>query len=146
MSTIAKIIVGTDGSSSAQHAVDWAVRESTAHGATLEIIHSWSLPLLVDPTGMSMVSFPVEDLRRAAEQVLNDAVSFAKSKTTSTVTGRVAQGIAANVLIDASQHADLVVVGSRGHGGFVGLLLGSVAQQVAMHSRCPVVVVPSIRD
>ncbi len=146
MSTISKIIVGTDGSAAAQHAIEWAVGESTIHGATLEIIHTWSLPLLVDPTGMASFSFPVEDFGRAAEHVLKDAIAFAKSNTIISVSGRVAQGLAANVLIDASQKADLVVVGSRGHGGFVGLLLGSVAQQVATHSRCPVVVVPSDAD
>jgi len=144
MSTISRIVVGTDGSAAAHLAVEWAARESTTHDAKLDIIHTWSIPLLVDPIGMSMFSFPVEDLSRAAEQVLNDAVSVAKTITNTEVSGRIAQGPAANALIEASQSADLVVVGSRGHGGFIGLMLGSVAQQVATHSRCPVVVVPSV--
>lgn len=146
MSTITRIVVGTDGSAAAQNAIEWAARESTTHGATLDIIHTWSIPLLVDPIGMSMFSFPVEDFSRAAEHVLKDAMAFAKTMTKTEVTGRVAQGPAANVLIEESRSADLVVVGSRGHGGFIGLMLGSVAQQVATHSRCPVVVVPNIDD
>jgi nucleotide-binding universal stress UspA family protein len=142
MGTINKVVVGTDGSEASYEAVRWAAQEAKAHGAELEIIHTWSLPVMADPIGMVPLQLPVEDFIKQADAVRDYAMKLAKEVGASQVTGRVERGMAAEHLIKASKSADQVVVGTRGHGGFVGLLLGSVAQQVATHAECPVVIVP----
>jgi nucleotide-binding universal stress UspA family protein len=142
MGMINKVVVGTDGSEASYEAVRWAAQEAKAHGAELEIIHTWSLPVMADPIGMVPLQLPVEDFIKQADAVRDYAVKLAKEVGASQVTGRVERGMAAEHLIKASKSADQVVVGTRGHGGFVGLLLGSVAQQVATHAECPVVIVP----
>lgn len=140
-----KVVVGTDGSEASYEAVRWAASEAAAHGAELEIIHSWSLPALSDPVAMMPLSLPVDEFVKQAERVRDHAVALAREAGCERVVGRVERGLAAEFLVAASKTADLVVVGTRGHGGFVGLLLGSVAQQVATHAACPVVVVPTGR-
>jgi nucleotide-binding universal stress UspA family protein len=82
------------------------------------------------------------DLSGAAEQALQEMLqSVVGDQDHVKVKTQVASGNAAKILIDLSQDADFLVVGSRGHGGFAGLLLGSVSQHVAAHASCPVVVV-----
>jgi nucleotide-binding universal stress UspA family protein len=142
MSEIKTVVVGTDGSEASFEAVRWAAGEAKAHGAALEIIHTWTLPVMTDPIGMVPLQLPVDDFVKQAEAVRDHAVKLAKEAGAQNVTGRVERGMAAEHLIKASKTADEVVVGTRGHGGFVGLLLGSVAQQVATHAQCPVVIVP----
>ncbi|MFM9085952.1 MAG: universal stress protein [Acidimicrobiia bacterium] len=143
---IRRVIVGTDGSPSSTRAVEWAAREAQSHGALLEILHGWTMPLMVDPGGMvPMVGVSPDDMQRQAERVVAGAITAAKAIAGDYVMGKVEQRSPAGFLVEESRHADLVVVGSRGHGGFVGLVLGSVAQQVATHAHCPVVVVPPVR-
>ena len=137
-----KIVVGTDGSEASLEAVKWAAREAKAHSAQLEIIHAWTIPSFGDPMAMMPIQLPIEDFIKQAEVVRDHAIRLAKEQGASEVNGIVVRGSAAEHLITASKTASKVVVGTRGHGGFVGLLLGSVAQQVATHSKCPVVVVP----
>ncbi len=87
---------------------------------------------------------PIEELTEAARAVLNDAVTRATTKSGGLdVRGELAEGSAAQALLQEAGKADLLVVGSRGLGGFRGLLLGSVSQQCAQHAPCPVVIVPS---
>jgi nucleotide-binding universal stress UspA family protein len=143
MSKVSRIVVGTDGSMASIAAVEWAAGEAKVHGASLEVVHTWSIPAISDPVSMMPIQLPLDVMEREARAVCDAAVAAAQSVGTSSVSGTVQRGSAAEHLIRASKSADLVVVGSRGHGGFVGLLLGSVAQQVASHSSCPVVVVPS---
>lgn len=142
MGTIKRVVVGTDGSEASFEAVRWAAAEAKAHDADLEIIHTWTLSVMTDPIGMVPLQLPVDDFIKQAEIVRDHAVKLAKEVGTAKVTGRVERGMAAEHLIKASKNADEVVVGTRGHGGFVGLLLGSVAQQVATHAECAVVIVP----
>ena len=142
MSAIKRVVVGTDGSEASFVAVRWAASEAKAHDAELEIIHTWTLPVMTDPIGMVPLQLPVDDFVKQAEAVRDHAVKLASEAVATNVTGRVERGMAAEHLIKASKTADEVVVGTRGHGGFVGLLLGSVAQQVATHAECPVVIVP----
>jgi nucleotide-binding universal stress UspA family protein len=97
---------------------------------------------MTDPIGMVPLQLPVDDFIKQAEAVRDHAVKLAKEVGAAKVSGRIERGMAAEHLIKASKSADEVVVGTRGHGGFVGLLLGSVAQQVATHAECPVVIVP----
>jgi len=141
-----KIIVGTDGSPASARAVEWAAHEARAHGALLEVLHGWTMPLMVDPGGMvPMLGVSPDEMQRQAERVVAGAITAAKAIAGDLVMGKVEQRSAASFLVQESADADLVVVGSRGHGGFVGLVLGSVAQQVATHAHCPVVVVPPAR-
>lgn len=143
---IRKVIVGTDGSPASARAVEWAAHEARAHGALLEILHGWTMPLMVDPGGMvPMVGVSPDEMQIHAERVVAGAITVAKAIAGDYVMGKVEQRSPAGYLVEESRRADLVVVGSRGHGGFVGLVLGSVAQQVATHAHCPVVVVPPVR-
>ncbi len=137
-----KVVVGTDGSDASFEAVKWAAREAIAHNAQLEVIHTWTVPAISDPMAMMPIQLPVEEFIKQAEAVSDHASRVARDAGASDVKGVVARGSAAEHLITASKSALMVVVGTRGHGGFVGLLLGSVAQQVATHAACPVVVVP----
>lgn len=143
MSKVSRIVVGTDGSGASTAAVQWAAAEAAAHGASLEVVHAWSIPAISDPVSMMPIQLPLDVMEREARVVCDAAVAAATAAGAGSVSGTVHRGSAAEHLVAASTSADLVVVGSRGHGGFVGLLLGSVAQQVASHSACPVVVVPS---
>jgi nucleotide-binding universal stress UspA family protein len=137
-----KVVVGTDGSEASFNAVKWAAHEALAHGAPLEVIHAWTIPAISDPMAMMPIQLPVEEFIKQAEAVREHALRVARDAGAADVKSVVARGSAAEHLITASKTALMVVVGTRGHGGFVGLLLGSVAQQVATHAGCPVVVVP----
>ena len=137
-----KVVVGTDGSEASFEAVKWAAQEAIAHGSSLEVIHAWTVPAISDPMAMMPIQLPVEEFIKQAEAVSEHALRVARDAGATDVKSVVARGSAAEHLITASKAALMVVVGTRGHGGFVGLLRGSVAQQVATHASCPVVVVP----
>lgn len=137
-----RIVVGVDGSESSVRALSWAVGQAAREGATVEAIHSWHIPYA--SSGLGGMPFDVEMLADGARAVLDEVVGRVDaSALAEPIVATLAEGSAASRLIEASADADLVVVGSRGHGGFVGLLLGSVSQQVASHARCPVVIVPA---
>jgi nucleotide-binding universal stress UspA family protein len=144
------IVVGVDSSEGGKAALRFALDEARLRQATLRVVHTWHF----GGVGMSGIEgfTPVgagdlSDFRRAAEVEL-DAIlhDVAPSPDGVTIERRVVEGAAATVLIDASRDADLLVVGSRGHGGFTGLLLGSVGQQCAHHAACPVVIVHAHRE
>jgi len=144
MSDFKKIVVGVDGSPASSKAVVWAANEAKLRGSEIEILHSWSMPFVVDPMAMMPVMFPVEEMVADANKVVAAASEIVAGIDPKIhVVARVERGVAAEHLITAGKSADLLVVGSRGHGGFAGLLLGSVAQQVANHATCPVVIVPA---
>jgi nucleotide-binding universal stress UspA family protein len=135
---VERIVVGVDGSGSSQDALQWAVDEARRRHATLEVVHAWRAVPIADyffteqvPGGSS----------RYAQKLLDEAVE-AVDTTEITVEKKLKTGGAAAALIHEARDADLLVVGSRGHGGFGGLLLGSVSQQAAHHAPCPVVIVP----
>jgi nucleotide-binding universal stress UspA family protein len=137
-----RIVVGVDGSPAAQHALAWALDEARARRAALEVVHAWSVPPIVSPYAPSGGIGPI--LEEAAQRIVDDAVSRANVDGLPVpVTCTVRCGGAAGVLLDAGRGADLIVVGSRGRGGFEGLLLGSVTHQVTHHAACPVVVLPA---
>ena len=135
------IVVGVDGSDVAQDALRWATAEARVHEAKLRIVHAWQFPYAgVSPYG-GMAIDPA-DVEATARQVLEEAVGSADltGLASPPETVLVAQS-PSEALVEAAEGADLLVVGSRGRGGFSGLLLGSVSQQAATHATCPVVIV-----
>ena len=130
------IIVGVDRSAGAEEALRFAFEEAQLRGATLRAVHAWQFGYIGAPSLEGAV--PV----RAAEAVLDAMVREAIPEAGDIrIERRVVEGAAAAVLVEESRGADLLVVGSRGHGGFAQLLLGSVSQQCAHHAECPVVIV-----
>lgn len=142
-----RIVVGVDGSQGARRALEWAVAEAKLRDAYLVVVHAWLEPAAV-AVGSVISAGGVEPelFEETAERTIADVV--ASVDTTDLPQGyetSVVAGAPARALIDAAHDADLLVVGSRGLGGFTGLLLGSVSQQVAHHATCPVTIVPSHR-
>jgi len=133
--TSGRIVVGVDGSPTSTDALCWAVRQARLTGAELEAVTAWSYP--------TSYGFPVianVDWEQGARTTLDQALEAALGKDAD-VRRKVVEGHAARVLTETAAGADLLVVGSRGHGGFTGLLLGSVSEHVVTHAPCPVVVV-----
>jgi len=141
-----RIVVGIDGSEDSRRALRWALQEGRLRQASVEVVHTWQTPYV----GVSRYMVPVFDAdtyEKAARQVL-DSVVDAEDTTglVAPVARIVASGVAAGVIVEQARGADLIVLGSRGLGGFKGLLLGSVSHQVVHHAPCPVVVVPRSAD
>lgn len=135
-----RIVVGVDGSENSRLALHWALAEARAHDASVEVVHCWHFPYVADPAGM--VAYPSAALQESAEALVRDTLQAVGDETEGiAITTRVEQAPGPETLIGRSRDADLVVIGRRGHGGFLSLVLGSVAQQVVSHAHCPVVVV-----
>ena len=140
MNTRTTILVGVDGSDNSVLALKWALREAKLRGDRVEVLHGWHFPYVADPTGLT--PYPIDTISESAEAVLHDVLAACASDAEGVeVTSRVVQTAGAEFLVTASADADLLVVGRRGHGGFLTLVMGSVAQQVAAHAHCPVVIV-----
>lgn len=139
------VIVGVDGSPGSNTAVRWAAVRARHTGGRLRLLHAYTVPITVPAmslAGEPPYSVDLVDYARAGEGVLATAQATVRSFATDLdVSTELLVGGASQVLIDASARADLVVVGSRGLGGFAGLLLGSVSVQVSGHAHCPTVVV-----
>jgi len=139
-----RIVAGIDGSESSASALRWAIRQAALTGAAVDAVIAWHYPdLAAAGYGMASVAYETpDDFREGAEKIVADAISSTLDPASGApVRARVAQGGAAQVLLDASAGASLLVVGSRGHGGFAEALLGSVSQHCVQHALCPVVVV-----
>lgn len=133
-----RIVVGVDGSPSSEQALRWAARQARLTGGELHAVTAWALPTTYGWAPLAL-DFDWEDIARSnLEQTLQGALGGPQAAP---VQRHVVPGHAARVLLDAAADADLLVVGSRGHGGFSGMLLGSVSQHVISHAPCPVVVV-----
>lgn len=140
------IVVGVDGSRGADEALDYAAREASDKDATLRIVSAWHLPVMAYGSGMAAPIDP-EGFREAAETAARNATATVNEKTADLVVETVVkEGQAADILVEAAKDADLLVVGSRGLGGFKGLLLGSVSQQCAHYADCPLVIVRTRRQ
>ena len=138
------IVVGVDGSEGAARALDWASDLAQLKNDRLVVVTAWHVPAAAygAPGFAPMVSPSLEQqAREAAEAVAADAVARAEKAGVDEVESHVEEGNAAEILVRASQGADLVVVGSRGHGGFAGLILGSVSEQGMQHAHVPTLVV-----
>ena len=141
-----RIVVGVDGSANARAALDWALGQARVTGSTVVAVMVWRDPYAVADgwTGTIAQYIDTDELERRYRAELDGIVDAVNTEGLQAPVERVvASGNAASTLLELAHDADLVVVGSRGHGGFVGLLLGSVSQQVANHATCPVVIVPS---
>ena len=137
-----RIVVGIDGSETARRSLQWAAGEARLRRAALEVVHAWSMPYLL---GLPYTSANVDPawIEDAARSTLDAAVdSLDMTGLAQPVERILVAGGAASAILEAAKGADLVVVGSRGLGGFSGLLLGSVSHQVVHHANCPVVVIP----
>lgn len=141
-----KIVVGVDGSPASTRVLRWAIQEAALRGDSVLAVHAY-LPL--DATWaalpeVALASIPPDtlevDARERAERILDEVL--ADLVTEVEVTAKAVAGRPADVLIEQSEDADLLVVGSRGRGGFRGLMLGSVSHQVVTHAVVPTVVVP----
>ena len=143
MSRWTEIVVGVDGSEGSRRALRWAFEESREHDAKLLVVTAWSLP--APPMAPPFGSYPWEgsfDLSEPARQLVTTSIAEALGPDPEgVVESVVVQGNAAKVLLERSGTADLLVVGSRGHGAFAGMLLGSVSHHVTAHASCTVAVV-----
>ena len=142
---MATIVVGIDGSPGSAEALKFAVSEARLRKAKLKAVTAWTLTYVAAPIGMMapIDEALIPELQDNAKTVLDQALAAALGPEPDLeIEKAVLEGTPAQVLVDAAQGADLLVVGTRGHGGFTGLLLGSVSQQAAHHAPCPVVIVP----
>lgn len=142
------ITVGIDGSAHSSRALEWALNEAAVRHAPVTVLtihpvamNAWTGTPIMLPQDRA----DLNEARLAAEEMTAKALSQLGDAQPSSVTVRAISGFPAPELIEASRTADLMVVGSRGGGGFGKLLMGSVSNQVVRHAHCPVVVVPAER-
>jgi nucleotide-binding universal stress UspA family protein len=138
------ILVGHDGSECAQHALRWAGELARRSGLDLHVLRAWSMTSAPRPASWSPGYVPpMDDWAGAVYEELNKHVTAARLDPSVRVTCHVVHRSPAKGLIETAAGADLLVVGARGRGGFGGLLLGSVSDQVVHHAPCPVTVIRS---
>lgn len=141
------IVVGVDGSACARAALRFALHEARIRGARLRAVSVWHVPLGAYGAGFAPTPESlVDDCEEAARDVLEQALEEIGDSGGIEVEQVVREGHPAHVLVEEARQAELLVVGSRGLGGFRELLLGSVSQQCAHHARCPVVIVRAHGD
>ena len=141
------IVVGVDGSEDSKEALRWALAEAESRGSTVRAVYAWSLPIAFGGPYMPPQVLDPSATRDHAQASLDAAVDEVAGESPAVAVERsIEQGAAADVLVRAAEYADLLVVGSRGRGGFSGLLLGSVSQQCAQHAPCAVVIVRRPHD
>jgi len=140
---MARIVVGIDGSEHSKQALRWALGEARLRAASLRIVLAWKVPTYFVEGFAPVEAIPDPTaLTEAARERLDSIVyELTGGSTEVPIEKIVVEGAAAEILVEESEGADLLVVGSRGHGGFAGLLLGSVSQQCAHHAACPVVII-----
>jgi nucleotide-binding universal stress UspA family protein len=137
-------VVGIDGSDGAHHALNWAVEHAHSRATELHLVTAWQTPVLVAAPVAGPVNVPFDDDRLAdsARTVVERLVDETRERVEIPVEPIVVHAGAAHALLDAAAHGSLLIVGSRGRGGFRSLLLGSTSQQCATHAETPTVVVP----
>ncbi|MFG2041854.1 universal stress protein [Dactylosporangium sp. NPDC048998] len=141
MDTDTRVVVGVDGSPESVEALAWAAGDASRRHRALHVVHAFQLPAVYGPFPPPVPSPYDDETRAAAERMLAGSVARARALAPGLeVTSDMPMRQPANALLAAAEHADTVVVGSRGLGGFAGLLLGSVSIEVSAHAACPVVV------
>lgn len=142
------IVVGIDGSHNAGHALEWAMAEAAIRNTQLTVLTVHPVPASAwtgNPWPLPGDEGKVAEIRKAAEAAVAATSAKVGSSQPESVTVNALIGFPAQALIDASKDSELLVVGTRGAGGFASLVLGSVSSQVVHHASCPVVVVPAGR-
>jgi nucleotide-binding universal stress UspA family protein len=156
------IVVGVDGSAGSDAALRWALAEAQLRGSRLRAVHVYEMPRVpVTDAGLGVaggmavpaaVTDDGEQLRDAVEIEARGLVDTALRRADADaiegleIDRVVTQGPPAATLIESARNAEMLVLGSRGRGGFLGLLLGSVSQQCAQHPPCPLVILPPPKE
>lgn len=142
------VAVGVDGSPNSERALDWAMKQAAAVRAPLTVIAVHEVPKsywgnipVIGPADKALL----DNVRQAAEEMTQRAASRLGDDAPASVTVHAVSGFVVKELVDASQDADLVVVGARGGHSFARVVMGSVSNEVVQHSACPVVIVPRER-
>lgn len=138
------VVVGADGSAAAERAVHWAAREAVLTGAILRIVNVWAVPVLAWPAKIGAGYLRPDEVQEGARRIVERAASSARRAVGTdalVVEQSTEEGGAAEGLVTAARQASLLVVGSRGRGGFASLVLGSVAATCAHHSKVPIAVI-----
>ena len=142
-----EIVVGVDGSEESRAALAWAVEEGRLRQAPVLAVHAWEMPMMPAPTGLVPPSVEVvgdlTELREDAADLVETMVrEIAGDAADVEIRPLTVEDKPVRALLDAAERNDaqMIVVGSRGHGGFVALLIGSTSDQVARHATCPVVI------
>ncbi|RRS01552.1 universal stress protein [Glycomyces terrestris] len=133
-----RVVVGIDGSDSSRGALEWALAYAAAMDLPVTAVQAWQVPANY---GAAAMVLPAAEFAESARDTLERTVREAAAARPQVTVERIVQeGHAAKVLLEAAADATLLVVGSRGHGGFVGAVLGSVSQYCVTHARCPVLI------
>ena len=132
-----RIVVGVDGSAGSKDALRWAAKLAQALGARIDAVATWELPQISMWSILPSSYTPQPDIEKLLERTVAEVFGADRPDG---MRLKVLEGPAAEILIDASEGAVLLVVGSRGLGGFAGVLMGSVSNRVAEHAKCPVLV------
>jgi nucleotide-binding universal stress UspA family protein len=136
------VVVGVDGSAESVAALNWAAAYAAATAARVRAVMAWHYPAAVGPAPAGVAPAAITDeVRQHVAEALAKVV--AEAAVSSEIQQQIGYGHPAQVLVDQSADADLLVVGHRGHGAFAGMLVGSVSIHCVMHAHCPVVVVRS---
>jgi nucleotide-binding universal stress UspA family protein len=136
-----RIVVGVDGSDHGNAALRWAVDEAKAHAAEIVAVFAWQMPLIGIPG-----AFDAEELEKLCMNFLEETVAAVVPTPPVPITKLVAHGDVSASLIEAAKSTDMLVLGSRGRGGFAGLKLGSVSSECVQHAACPVVIIKQPGD
>lgn len=137
-SSVGRIVVGVDGSEQSEQALRWATRMSLATGAQIDAVTAWHVPMGYGGAYLPETWSPKDDATATLTRTVDTVFAAGRPAGMRLL---VRQGPAARALLDASAGAELLIVGSRGRGGFAGLLLGSVSAACAQHAACPVLIV-----
>src|SRR5690242_9429489 len=140
------LVVGVDGSESGRRALRWALAEAQLRQLRLQVVHAWREPAVFIPEEYDTTLVERGRTDEAALKLIDDEIDAVGADLPDIVeiTRMQVHGFAARSLIEASEHAELVVLGRRGTGGFPHELIGPKAVQVAHHAKCPVTVVPEL--
>jgi len=140
---MSRVVVGVDGSDGSRRALEWAYAEAEKRGASLEVVAAWGVPPIPPLPETASWPPPTAKLEAAAQGMVDLLLGeIVGSRTGVSIETTLVEGSPARVLLARGKGADMLVVGSRGLGGFRSLLLGSVSQQCAQHATCPIVIVP----
>ncbi len=138
------IVVGVDGSETSKRALRWAIDEARLRHATVRAVEAWQYAVSDSWEGMPVNIY--DTMEEGAQAQLAEIVAEVAGEDAKAVEQVIALGAPASALLDASTDAELLVLGSRGLGGFKGLLVGSVSQQCVHHAVCPVVIIPHVEE